>query len=253
MRAFGSLGDRGRALVLERLIPHLSRRAAASWTWSGAPVADPAALGRPVRHPAVAPGVSSRYLAVVVERFALPAERAPAHEPVAGLAVHRHLPPLCVDPQLEVQLAPVEHSEAVADPVVPAVLRRRQPDARRRSGASGRGRPLPRLAPRGRRVGSGSRWCLASAIDQLAPTFREVVRLRDIEDRLNAEVAVRLHISKRNVAQRLHRAHRLLRRRLRGHRRRLRMRRWLAATSAGWWSCPSRGAPGPSGRARGGP
>ncbi|MCY4510548.1 MAG: sigma-70 region 4 domain-containing protein [Acidobacteria bacterium] len=57
-----------------------------------------------------------------------------------------------------------------------------------------------------------------SAIDELPPTFREVVKLRDITDRPNAEVAVRLHISKRNVAQRLHRAHRLLRRRLRAHR-----------------------------------
>ena len=95
--------------------------------------------------------------------------------------------------------------------------------------------------------------CLASAIDELPPAFREVVKLRDIEDRPNAEVAVPLHISKPNVAQRLHRAHRLLRRRLQAHRSRLRMRRWPAATSAGWWSCPSRGAPGPSGRARGGP
>ena len=67
-------------------------------------------------------------------------------------------------------------------------------------------------------MGSGSRWCLASAIDQLAPTFREVVKLRNIEHRPNAEVAVRLHISKRNVAKRLHRAHRLLRRRLQAHR-----------------------------------
>ncbi len=48
--------------------------------------------------------------------------------------------------------------------------------------------------------------------------FQEVVRLRDIEDRPNAEVARRLHISKRNVATRLHRAHRLLRRRLQAQR-----------------------------------
>ncbi len=59
---------------------------------------------------------------------------------------------------------------------------------------------------------------LLAAIDELPPTFREVVKLRDIEDRPNAEVALRLHISKRNVAQRLHRAHRLLRRRLQAHR-----------------------------------
>ncbi len=67
-------------------------------------------------------------------------------------------------------------------------------------------------------MGSGSRWCLASVIDELPPTFREVVKLRDIKDRLNAEVVVRLHISRRNVAQRLRRAHRLLRRPLQAHR-----------------------------------
>lgn len=59
---------------------------------------------------------------------------------------------------------------------------------------------------------------LMEAIDELPPMFQEVVRLRDIEDRPNAEVARRLHISKRNVATRLHRAHRLLRRRLQAHR-----------------------------------
>ena len=49
-------------------------------------------------------------------------------------------------------------------------------------------------------------------------TFREVVRLRDIEERSNAEVAERLHISKWIAAVRLHRAHRLLRARLMAHR-----------------------------------
>ena len=44
------------------------------------------------------------------------------------------------------------------------------------------------------------------------------MKLRDIEDRPNAEVALRLHISKRNVPQRLHRAHRRLRRPLQAHR-----------------------------------
>ena len=48
--------------------------------------------------------------------------------------------------------------------------------------------------------------------------FREVVRIRDIEERSNAEVAERLHISKQNAAVRLHRAHRLLRARLMAHR-----------------------------------
>lgn len=59
---------------------------------------------------------------------------------------------------------------------------------------------------------------LLEAIDELPPTFREVVRLRDVEERSNAEVAERLHISKRNAAVRLHRAHRLLRSRLQAHR-----------------------------------
>ena len=52
---------------------------------------------------------------------------------------------------------------------------------------------------------------LLEAIDELPPTFREVVKLRDIEERSNAEISEQLHISKRNVAVRLHRAHRLLR------------------------------------------
>ena len=41
---------------------------------------------------------------------------------------------------------------------------------------------------------------LLEAIDDLPPTYREVVRLRDVEEHSNAEVAERLHISKRNVA-----------------------------------------------------
>ena len=59
---------------------------------------------------------------------------------------------------------------------------------------------------------------LLEAIDGLPPTFREVVKLRDVEERSNAEAAAQLHISKRNVAVRLHRAHRLLRARLLHHR-----------------------------------
>ncbi|MCY4600257.1 MAG: sigma-70 family RNA polymerase sigma factor [Acidobacteria bacterium] len=55
---------------------------------------------------------------------------------------------------------------------------------------------------------------LLEAIDHLPPTYREVVRLRDIQDRSVADVARELHISRSNVAVRLHRAHRLLRRRL---------------------------------------
>ena len=54
---------------------------------------------------------------------------------------------------------------------------------------------------------------LMEAIDELPPMFQEVVRLRDREDRPNAEVARRQQISKRNVASRQQRAHHLLRRR----------------------------------------
>lgn len=59
---------------------------------------------------------------------------------------------------------------------------------------------------------------LMQAIDELPPTFQEVVRLRDVENRPTAEVARQLHISKRNVSTRLHRAHRRLRQRLEAHR-----------------------------------
>lgn len=55
---------------------------------------------------------------------------------------------------------------------------------------------------------------LLEVIDELPPTFREVVRLRNVEDRPPEEVAHRLHISNSNVAVRLHRAHNLLRPRL---------------------------------------
>ena len=61
------------------------------------------------------------------------------------------------------------------------------------------------------------RQLLLAAIDDLPPTFREVVHLRDVEERSNDEVAERLHISKRNASVRLHRAHWLLRARLRAH------------------------------------
>ena len=55
---------------------------------------------------------------------------------------------------------------------------------------------------------------LLEAIDQLPPTYREVVLLRDVDERPVAEVARQLHISRSNVAVRLHRAHNRLRRRL---------------------------------------
>lgn len=52
------------------------------------------------------------------------------------------------------------------------------------------------------------------AIDELPPTYRQVVRLRDVDEHSVSEVASELHISRSNVAVRLHRAHKLLRRRL---------------------------------------
>ena len=50
------------------------------------------------------------------------------------------------------------------------------------------------------------------AIDRLPPTYRDVVRLRDLDERSVTEVARELHLSRSNVAVRLHRAHTLLRR-----------------------------------------
>lgn len=55
---------------------------------------------------------------------------------------------------------------------------------------------------------------LLEAIDRLPPTYRDIVRLRDVEERSVAEVARELGISRSNVAVRLHRAHRRLRRHL---------------------------------------
>ena len=55
---------------------------------------------------------------------------------------------------------------------------------------------------------------LLQAIDDLAPMFQEIVKLRDVEDCSNVEVARRLHISPQNATVRLHRAYRLLRERL---------------------------------------
>ena len=58
---------------------------------------------------------------------------------------------------------------------------------------------------------------LLEAIDHLPPTYADVVRMRDLDDRPVAEVAQELHISRSNVAVRLHRAHKLLRRHLLQH------------------------------------
>ena len=90
-------------------------------------------------------------------------------------------------------------------------------------GAAGRMREVP-LVTEGQDSGSAGIQevlhrrqlvrALLEAIDHLPPTYREVVRLRDIHDHPVAEVARELHISRSNVAVRLHRAHKLLRRRL---------------------------------------
>ena len=53
---------------------------------------------------------------------------------------------------------------------------------------------------------------LLEAVDHLPPTYRDVVRLRDLEGRAVADVARQLHVSQSNVAVRLHRAHKRLRR-----------------------------------------
>lgn len=55
---------------------------------------------------------------------------------------------------------------------------------------------------------------LLELIDRLPPAYREIVRLRDIEERSPEDVAAFLHISRSNVAVRLHRAHARLRRQL---------------------------------------
>ena len=68
--------------------------------------------------------------------------------------------------------------------------------------------------PRRDAVRAELRRLLLQAIDDLPPTFQEIVKLRDVEDCSSVEVARRLHISPQNAAVRLHRAHRLLRERL---------------------------------------
>ena len=55
---------------------------------------------------------------------------------------------------------------------------------------------------------------LLELIDRLPPAYREVVRMRDLEERSPEAVAACLHISRSNVSSRLNRAHALLRKRL---------------------------------------
>ena len=56
---------------------------------------------------------------------------------------------------------------------------------------------------------------LWEALDRLSPTDREIIRLRDVEERSAVEVASRLGISRTSVSSRLYRAHAALRRCLR--------------------------------------
>lgn len=56
---------------------------------------------------------------------------------------------------------------------------------------------------------------LLEALGRLSPTDREIIRLRDVEERSAVEVASRLGISRTSVSSRLYRAHAALRRRLR--------------------------------------
>ena len=76
----------------------------------------------------------------------LPAQRGSAEHAVGGAAQHRALAPLRIDPQLEVQALPVEHAQAVADPVVPAVLRRGEADPRRPHEPAPHRQPVTNLA-----------------------------------------------------------------------------------------------------------
>ncbi len=56
---------------------------------------------------------------------------------------------------------------------------------------------------------------LLKALGRLSPTDREIIRLRDVEERSAVEVASRLGISRTSVSSRLYRAHAAFRRRLR--------------------------------------
>lgn len=56
---------------------------------------------------------------------------------------------------------------------------------------------------------------LREVVDALPPIYREVVRVRDFEERSGHGAAVRLDVSRSAVATRRHRAHRLVRERMR--------------------------------------
>ena len=80
----------------------------------------------------------------------------------------------------------------------------RRPGARSSEPGGSRWTPCPKPPdwrfPEADAYAAELRRLVLEAIDELPPTFREVVRLRDVEERSNAEVAEWLHISKRNAA-----------------------------------------------------
>ena len=85
-------------------------------------------VARPVRRP-----VLLRFRRATGGAWAppLPAQRGPAEEPVIRAVQHRTLTAVRVDAKIKVQTLPVEHPEAVADPIVPSVLRGAEADPRR--------------------------------------------------------------------------------------------------------------------------
>ena len=94
-------------------------------------------------------------------------------------------------------------------------------EAGRRAASRNREAPLPPGEPGSATAGPDETLqrrqlvrVLLEAIDHLPPTYADVVRLRDLDERPVAEVARELRISRSNVAVRLHRAHKLLRRHL---------------------------------------
>lgn len=101
-----------------------------------------------------------------------------------------------------------------------------EPDPAEQAGGE---RPRATVAPGPRKectVGAGERpeadaygrelqRLLLEALGRLSPTDREIIRLRDVEERSAVEVASRLGISRTSVSSRLYRAHAALRRRLR--------------------------------------
>ena len=55
---------------------------------------------------------------------------------------------------------------------------------------------------------------LLEVVDRLPAAYRDIIRMRDLDEQSPSAVAARLHITRSSVSTRLHRAHRLLRQRL---------------------------------------